>query len=73
MKLPLSWLAEFVDFPKNIKIDEIVAAFVKVGFEVEGVDNPAENITGPLKVARVKEIEELTEFKKPIRYVGVDG
>ena len=72
MKLPLSWLAEFVDFPKNIKIDEIVTAFVKVGFEVEGVDNPAENITGPLKVARVKEIEELTEFKKPIRYVGVD-
>ena len=72
MKLPLSWLAEFVDFPKNIKIDEIVSAFVKVGFEVEDVDNPAENITGPLKVARVKEIEELTEFKKPIRYVGVD-
>ena len=69
MKLPLSWLAEFVDFPKNIKIDEIVTAFVKVGFEVEDIDNPAENITGPLKVARVKEIEELTEFKKPIRYV----
>ena len=72
MKLPLSWLAEFVAFPKGINVEKIVAAFVKVGFEVEGVENPADNIKGPLVVGRVKEIEELTEYKKPIRYVGLD-
>ena len=41
MKLPLSWIREFVDLPKNISIEDIVAGFVKVGFEVEGVENPA--------------------------------
>lgn len=72
MKLPLSWLAEFVAFPKGMKIEKVVEAFVKVGFEVEDVINPAEEIAGPLVVGKVKEIQELTEYKKPIRYVGLD-
>ena len=72
MKLPLSWLREFVTFPKNISLDAIVAGFVKVGFEVEGVENPASNINGPLVVGKVESIEELTGLKKPIRYVGLD-
>lgn len=72
MKLPLSWLAEFVAFPKNIKVDQIVEAFVKVGFEVEGVELPADNIKGPIIIGKVTSIEELTEYKKPIRYVGLD-
>ncbi|NCZ58263.1 MAG: phenylalanine--tRNA ligase subunit beta, partial [Actinobacteria bacterium] len=72
MKLPLSWLREFVTFPKNISLDVIVAGFVKVGFEVEGVENPASNIKGPLVVGKVESIEELTGLKKPIRYVGLD-
>lgn len=72
MKLPLSWLSEFITFPKSITIEKIVEAFVKVGFEVEGVDNPAANIKGPLLVGRVESIEELAGHKKPIRYVGLD-
>jgi len=72
MKLPLSWIREFVDLPKNISIEEIVAGFVKVGFEVEGVENPAAAITGPLVIGRVESIEELTGLKKPIRYVGLN-
>lgn len=72
MKLPLSWLAEFVTFPKNITVEKIVAAFVKVGFEVEGVENPADSIKGPLVVGKVLSIEELVGHKKPIRYVGLD-
>ncbi|MEY4163079.1 MAG: hypothetical protein RLZZ79_31 [Actinomycetota bacterium] len=72
MKLPLSWLAEFVVFPKRIDVAKIVDAFVKVGFEVEGITNPAAAITGPLRVGTVVSIEELTGHKKPIRYVGLD-
>jgi len=41
MKLPLSWLSEFVEFPKAISVADIAAGFVKVGFEVESIDNPA--------------------------------
>lgn len=72
MKLPLSWLAEFIAFPKKISIDQIVEGFVKVGFEVEGVENPADEIKGPLVIGQVISIEELTEFKKPIRYVALN-
>jgi len=72
MKLPLSWLSEFIAFPKNFKVESAVAAFVKVGFEVEEVINPAEKIKGPVKVGTVQSIEELTGLRKPIRYVGLD-
>ncbi len=76
MKLPLSWLSEFITFPKNFdpakNVEKLVAAFVKVGFEVEDVINPASGIKGPLKVGTILEIEELSGHKKPIRYVALD-
>jgi phenylalanyl-tRNA synthetase beta chain len=72
MKIPLSWLREFADVPSGITPDEIEAAFVKVGFEVEEILIQGADLTGPLVVARVESIEELTEHKKPIRYVGLD-
>ena len=72
MKLPLSWLSDFVTFPKNISTEKIAEAFVKVGFEVEGIIEPGSRIKGPIKVATVLSIKELTEHKKPIRYVGLD-
>ena len=47
------------------------AGYVRVGFEAEGYE-PIEETTGPLVFGRVEEIEELTEFKKPIRYCQVN-
>ena len=46
-------------------------AFVRVGFEIEEI-HPAPEVTGPLVVGRVLEIEELTGLKKPIRWCQVD-
>nr|WP_221247474.1 phenylalanine--tRNA ligase subunit beta [Gordonia humi] len=51
--------------------DDIDAGFVRVGFEIEDVE-PFPEITGPLVVGRVAAIEELTEFKKPIRFCQVE-
>ena len=51
--------------------EELDAGFVRVGFETEGYA-PLPETTGPLVIGRVKEIEELTGFKKPIRYCQVD-
>lgn len=51
--------------------EELDAGFVRVGFETEGYA-PLPEIAGPLVIGRVKEIEELTGFKKPIRYCQVD-
>jgi len=72
MKIPLSWIREFAQVPAKISIEEIETAFVKVGFEVEGIDVQGSELTGPLVVAKVESIEELTGNKKPIRYVGLD-
>ena len=72
MKIPFSWLREFVEIPKEITVEEICSLFIQRGFEVEGVENPAGAITGPLVIGRVVDIEELSGHKKPIRYVELD-
>ncbi|KQB86469.1 phenylalanine--tRNA ligase subunit beta [Corynebacterium lowii] len=50
---------------------ELDSGFVRVGFETEGYA-PIPETTGPLVVGRVEHIEELTGFKKPIRYCQVN-
>jgi phenylalanyl-tRNA synthetase beta chain len=72
MKLPLSWLAEFVELPTEITPAEIEATFIKIGFEVEEVIATGSDLKGPLVVARVENIKELEGLKKPIRYVGLN-
>ena len=72
MKIPLSWLKEFVIIPSKLSNTDIANAFIKVGFEVEDIQEQGKDLTGPLKVGKVVSIEELPEHKKPIRYVGLD-
>lgn len=74
MRLSQSWLTEAlrVGAPDwSASTDDIDAGFVRVGFEIEDVE-PFPEVTGPLVIGRVAEIEELTEFKKPIRFCRVD-
>ncbi|MGY1683192.1 phenylalanine--tRNA ligase subunit beta [Geodermatophilus sp. SYSU D01176] len=71
MRVPIGWLAEHVDVPAGTPVEDLDTAFVRLGLEVEEVHRPAE-VTGPLVVGRVLEIEELTGFKKPIRWCQVD-
>ncbi|WP_026919015.1 phenylalanine--tRNA ligase subunit beta [Gordonia shandongensis] len=73
MRLPQSWLTEVLraGTPEwTASTAEIDAGFVRVGFEIEDVE-PFPETTGPLVIGRVDEIEELTEFKKPIRFCRV--
>ena len=72
MLTPLSWIREFVDIPSSITAEEISDALIRVGFEVEEVIEQGSDLTGPLVFAKILSIEEITEFKKPIRYVGLD-
>lgn len=72
MKIPLSWVREFVELPAKISNAELEDAFVRVGFEVEEIIEAGSDLTGPLVVAKVETIEELSGNKKPIRYVGLD-
>ncbi len=72
MRAPISWIREFVDIPASVSAEDLAAALIRVGFEVEEVIHQGEGLTGPLRFGRVLSIEEITEFKKPIRYVGLD-
>lgn len=72
MRAPLSWLKDFVEIPSSISADQISDGLIRVGFEVEDIIYQGADLTGPLKFAKVISIEELTEHKKPIRYVGLD-
>ncbi|MGH3655221.1 MAG: phenylalanine--tRNA ligase subunit beta [Micromonosporaceae bacterium] len=72
MLVPVSWLAEYVSLPDDITTEDLDAAFVRMAFEVDGVDDLAARVSGPLLVGLVVQIEELTGFKKPIRYCQVD-
>jgi phenylalanyl-tRNA synthetase beta chain len=70
MKIPVSWLREYVDAPLDPAALE--AALVRVGLEVEGITDLRGTVSGPLVVGKVEAITELSEFKKPIRHCLVD-
>ncbi|NLE79145.1 MAG: phenylalanine--tRNA ligase subunit beta [Rhodococcus sp.] len=74
MRVAQSWLTEILQRATpgwSVTAEELDAGFVRVGLEVEEVDK-LERVDGPLVVGRVREITELTEFKKPIRFCQVD-
>ena len=74
MRLPYSWLREVVQAGApgwDVSADELEQTLIRIGHEVEEVIGVGP-VSGPLTVGRVAEIEELTEFKKPIRAVKVD-
>ena len=72
MRAPLSWIKELVDIPSKISPQEIADSLIRVGFEVEDVIEQGFDLTGPLVIGEVLSIEEITEFKKPIRFVGLN-
>ncbi|MER7444332.1 phenylalanine--tRNA ligase subunit beta [Micromonospora avicenniae] len=72
MRVSVSWLREYVDLPADLSTGDLVQALVDLGIEVDSVTDLRENVTGSLVVGEVLEIEELTGFKKPIRFVRVD-
>ncbi|MFD3334260.1 phenylalanine--tRNA ligase subunit beta [Streptomyces sp. NPDC058700] len=72
MRVPLSWLREYVDLPATETGRDVQAKLVAAGLEVETVEQLGAGLTGPLVVGKVLTIEELTEFKKPIRFCTVD-
>jgi phenylalanyl-tRNA synthetase beta chain len=74
MRLPYSWLREVIQAGApgwDVPVDELEQTLIRIGHEVEEII-PVGPVSGPLTIGRVLEIEELTEFKKPIRAVKVD-
>ncbi|MFE7572273.1 phenylalanine--tRNA ligase subunit beta [Streptomyces sp. NPDC057539] len=72
MRVPLSWLREYVDLPATETGRDVQAKLVAAGLEVETVEQLGAGLKGPLVVGKVLTIEELEGFKKPIRFCTVD-
>ncbi|MGN6761042.1 MAG: phenylalanine--tRNA ligase subunit beta, partial [Leifsonia sp.] len=70
MRVPLSWLGEFVDLEPGTTPEEVHAALVSVGLEEEDVHTF--EISGPVVVGQVLEFEEEPQSNgKTIRWCQV--
>ena len=71
MRIPASWLGEFVDLPDGVTVEHLHEALVKVGFEEEDVHGFA--VTGPVVVGQVLAFEpEPQSNGKTINWCQVD-
>ncbi|WP_193596418.1 phenylalanine--tRNA ligase subunit beta [Microbacterium sp. YJN-G] len=71
MRVPLSWLREYVDVAADAAPEEVLAALVSVGFEEEDIHRF--EISGPIVVGEVLSFEEEPQKNgKTIRWCQVD-
>jgi phenylalanyl-tRNA synthetase beta chain len=72
MRVSMDWIRDWIDLPTGITAREVATRLIDAGLEVESVDTLGEGFSGTALVGRVDQIEELTGFKKPIRWCQVD-
>ena len=73
MRVPRSWLSEFIDIPTTATLEDIADAYVRIGIEPESVEHVGADIVGPIVVGRVLEfVEEEQSNGKTIRWCQVD-
>lgn len=71
MRVQLAWLTELVPQLEGRDGDEVAALLTGLGIEVDEIAGAGPEDIDGLFVGEVVEIEELTEFKKPIRFCRV--
>jgi len=73
MRVPVSWLREYVELPSDITARELAAALIAAGLEVETVDRLGADVDGPVVVGRVVSfVEEEHSNGKTVRWCRVD-
>ncbi len=71
MRVPLSWLAEYAALGEPLPDPgDVARRLTAAGLEVEKFEQAGRDVSGVI-VAEVTRIEELTGFRKPIRYCQV--
>ncbi|GAA1818730.1 phenylalanine--tRNA ligase subunit beta [Nesterenkonia flava] len=55
MRIPLSWIREYTQFPADATAEDLMAELVKVGLEEEEVHRPTDELSGPIVVGEVLE------------------
>ncbi|HEY3976545.1 MAG TPA: phenylalanine--tRNA ligase subunit beta [Streptosporangiaceae bacterium] len=74
MRVPLSWLLEYAPVGPlaEVDADEVGRRLTACGLEVESLERVGQDITGVV-TGQVLDVEELTGFRKPVRYCLVDA
>jgi phenylalanyl-tRNA synthetase beta chain len=73
MKAPLSWLREYAALPDDLDGRTLADALIRVGLEVETVEQAGAEISGPLVIGKVLAYEvEVHSNGKSIRWCQVD-
>src|SRR6516162_6824957 len=70
MRVPISWLRMYAPIPEPVDALDVARRLTAAGLEVETVEQVGHDIRGVV-IGQVLTVEELTEFKKPIRYCRV--
>jgi phenylalanyl-tRNA synthetase beta chain len=70
MRVPISWLRAYAPIAAETDAADVARRLTAAGLEVEAVEPAGHDIHGVV-VGQVLTVEELTEFKKPIRYCRV--
>ncbi|TCC09790.1 phenylalanine--tRNA ligase subunit beta [Kribbella soli] len=71
MRVPLSWLREYVDLPGDVTGRDVAEKLIRAGLEVETVEES--DLTGPLVVGKVLTYEnEPQKNGKTIRWCSLD-
>jgi phenylalanyl-tRNA synthetase beta chain len=72
MRVPLSWLVEVLPSLDGRSPQEVAERLIALGVEVDEIETTGPSDVDGLVIGEVREIEELTGFKKPIRYCQVE-
>jgi phenylalanyl-tRNA synthetase beta chain len=73
MRVPVSWLREYVQLPADLPVHELAARLTALGLKLEALESPGADVTGPLVVGRVVDFAtEEHKNGKTIRWCQVD-
>ena len=73
MRIPRTWLEDFIAIPQTATIDDIADAYVRIGIEPEGTECIGADLQGPIVVGQVREfVEEPQSNGKTIRWCQVE-
>src|SRR5689334_20231248 len=73
MRVPVSWLREYVDLPSDLAVSDLADRLTFLGLKLEALEAAGADITGPLVVGRVLEFQDEEHSNgKTIRWCQVD-
>ncbi len=73
MRVPVSWLREYVDLPGDVTATQLAARLTALGLKLERLTAPGHDLTGPLVVGRVRSAEPETHGNgKTVRWCQVE-